>query len=145
MGLFLLFFHHRLLHWHSRYWVLWPVVLIPLDNLEHLLHYLFLGLFILVNRDHIEKILKRHNILMGFLKLFGVSTWATEQRTALTDLAQLVFKTYQVVFQVINLVLNFLWPVWSYLRQAPVQLLKCPQVIFSLILRYILLVWQFTD
>ncbi len=145
MGLYLLFFYHWLLYWHSRDWVLWPVALIPLDNLEHLLHYLLLGLFVLVNPDYIEKILKRHDILMGFLKLFGVSTWATEQRTALTDLTKLVLETYQVVLQVINLVLNFLWPVWSYLRQAPVQLLQCPQVVFSLVLRYVLLLWQFID
>ncbi len=109
-----------------------------------MLHYLLFGLLVLVDRNSVEKVLKGHDILMRLLQLLWVSPRPAEQRTPLADLAKLVLETYQVVLQVVDLVLDLLRPVRGDLRQTPVELLKCPQVVLFLVLGHALLVRQFT-
>ena len=77
---------------------------------------------------------------MRLLQLLGVSSRSTEQRTAFRNLIQLVLKTDQVVFQVVDFVFDLLGPVGRNLGQTPVELLECPQVVFPLVLWYVLLV-----
>ena len=97
----------------------------------------------MVDADDVEKVLKGQNVFVNFLKLFRISSGTTKQRTTLGDLCQLVFEADQIIFKVIDFVLDLIRPLGSHFPQTPFELLKGSHVVFLFVLRNVFLIRQF--